>query len=52
MTILKLSCVVAVLFVFHEVLCAFGTRMGADVLTGAAAFLVVVIIGLTTESFV
>ncbi|SDR49983.1 hypothetical protein SAMN05444161_4757 [Rhizobiales bacterium GAS191] len=52
MTILKLVCTGLALWGLHQFLLAHGTPMGAHVITGAAGFLLAVIIGLSKESFV
>jgi len=52
MTILKLGFAALFLFLLHRFLSAHGGPTGADVITGAMAFLIVIIIGITKESFI
>jgi hypothetical protein len=52
MTILKLGFAAFFLFALHQFLEANGGPMGAHVITGALAFVIVVVIGLTKESFI
>ena len=52
MTILKLGFAAFFLFALHQFLEANGGPMGAHVITGAMAFVIVVVIGLTKESFI
>jgi hypothetical protein len=52
MVILKLGFAALFLFALHEFLLQHGTPMGAHVITGALAFIIVVVIGLTKESFI
>jgi hypothetical protein len=52
MLILKLGFAALALLGLHETLLHYGDRMGANVITGAVAFLILLIIGLTKESFV
>jgi hypothetical protein len=51
MLILKLGFAAVVLLGLHEFLLHHGERMGANIMTGAVAFLILLIIGLTRESF-
>ncbi len=52
MTILKLGFAAFFLFALHQFLMTRGDPMGAHVITGAMAFLIAVVIGLTKESFI
>jgi hypothetical protein len=52
MIILKLAFTGLALWGLHEFLLTHGTPFGAHVITGAAAFLLAVIVGVTRESFV
>jgi hypothetical protein len=52
MIILKLGFVGFFLFALHQFLLEHGSPMGAHVITGAMAFILAVIIGLTKESFI
>jgi hypothetical protein len=52
MLILKLGFAVMGLLGLHEVLLHHGDEVSADIITGAAAFLILLVIGLTRESFV
>ncbi|MFI5014050.1 MAG: hypothetical protein ACHQAY_17060 [Hyphomicrobiales bacterium] len=52
MIILKLCFAAIFLFALHQFLLGHGSPMGAHVITGAMAFLIAVVIGLTKESFV
>jgi hypothetical protein len=52
MIILKLSFAAFFLFALHQFVEAHGGPMGAHVITGAMAFLIAVVIGLSKESFI
>jgi hypothetical protein len=52
LTILKLLAAGIALLGLHSFLAAHGTPAGAHIITGAAAFLLAIIIGVTRESFV
>jgi hypothetical protein len=52
LTILKLLVAGITLFGLHGFLAAHGTPAGAHIITGAAAFLLAIIVGVTRESFV
>jgi len=52
MVILKLCFAAIFLFGLHQFLLGHGTPTGAHVITGAMAFLLMVVIGLTKESLV
>jgi hypothetical protein len=52
MLILKLGFAAMFLYALHEFLLSHGTPMGAHVITGALAFIIAIVVGLTKESFI
>jgi hypothetical protein len=52
MIILKLGFAAFFLFALHQFLEIHGGPMGAHVITGALAFVIAIVIGLTKESFI
>jgi hypothetical protein len=52
MVILKLGFAALFLYALHEFLLQHGTPTGAHVITGTLAFLIIIVIGLTKESFI
>jgi hypothetical protein len=52
MIILKLGFAALFLYALHEFLRQHGSPTGAHVITGALAFIIAIVIGLTKESFI